>query len=61
MLKMGFVSMGGLYRRINETRTVLAQGLEECARVPAIFGAGVLIAGIERSVASIRSEVRPVS
>jgi hypothetical protein len=53
--------MGALYRRIYETGTVLAQGLEECARGPAIFGAGSLIAGIERSVASIRSEVRPAS
>jgi hypothetical protein len=60
MFKIRFVSVGAFYCRINETGAVLTESLEECACVPAVSGAGTLIAGIECSVAPIRPEVRSV-
>jgi hypothetical protein len=57
VFKIGFVSVGALYCRVNETRAVLAESLEECTCVSAVFGAGTLIAGIKSSLTPIRSEV----
>jgi len=57
MTEIGFKFVRALDGRINQARAVLAQCLEECARVPGILGTSALIAGVERSVSSIRSEV----
>jgi hypothetical protein len=46
--------------RIDGPWIVLAQGLEACARAPGILGASAVIGRVERSVPSIRSEVRSV-
>lgn len=60
VIQISFVCLGAITGRIHETRTILAESLQECARIAIVFGASTLIAGIERSVATIRSEVRPV-
>ena len=60
MIQIGFKSMSALECRIDETRAVRAQGFEESAGIPAVLGAGALVAGIERAVAPIRPEVRPI-
>ncbi len=57
MIKIGFVCMNAFDSRIDEARAVLAQGFEERARVPAVLGTCTLVAGIECSIAPIRSEV----
>ncbi len=53
-----FILANNIFRtHIDQVGAVLAQSLEECARIPAVVGAGPLIARIECSVSSIRSEV----
>ncbi len=58
--EVGFESLSALNGRVSESRTISSQGLEERAGVTTILGASALVAGIERSVAPIRSEVRSV-
>ena len=59
MFKIRFVPVSALNGRINQARTVFAQGFKECARAPAVLGTGTLIARIECSVAPIGPEVGP--
>ena len=60
MIQIGFKSVSALSCRIDEARAVPAQGLEESAGVPAVLGAGALVAGIERPVTPVRPEVRSI-
>ncbi len=60
MSKIGFKPVSTLNGRVDKPRAVRTQRLEEGARVPAILGASALVAGIERAVAPVRSEVRPI-
>jgi hypothetical protein len=60
MTKIGFIFVSTLDGRIDKARAVLAQCLEECARVPAVLGANTLVPGIECPIAPVRPEVRPV-
>jgi hypothetical protein len=60
MTEVGFIFVSALDGRIDKARTVLAQCLEECARVPAVLGASALVAGIECAVAPVWPKVRPV-
>ena len=60
MTKIGFIFVSALDGRIDKARAVIAQCLEECTRIPAVLGASALVPGIERSIAPVRPEVRPV-
>ena len=60
MAEIGFKYVSALDGRVNESRAVLAQCLEECTRIAAVLGACPLIARIKCSVAPIRPEVRPI-
>ncbi len=60
MSEIGFKLVSSLNGRIDEARAVLAQSLEESAAVPAVFGAGALVAGIECAIAPVRPEVGPI-
>jgi hypothetical protein len=60
MLQIGFERLSALTGRIYETRAVLAQSFQECARITTVFGASALIAWIESSVRPICPEVRPI-
>ena len=60
MAEIGFIFVSALDGRIDEARAVPAQCLEECAAVAAVLGASALIPRIERPVAPVRPEVRPV-
>jgi hypothetical protein len=60
MTEIGFISVSTLDGWIDKAGAVFAQCLEECARIPAVLGASALIPRIERPVAPVRPEVRPV-